>query len=462
LFGDMETFDHLMKEVRRRDMRIIMDFVPNHTSSEHPWFKESRHSKEGEKRDWYVWADPKEGGGPPNNWLSVFGGSAWTMDEGTGQYYLHHFLPEQPDLNWRNPKVREAMHDVLRFWINRRVSGFRTDAIYHLIEDRDLRDNPPNPSYRKGEEDSYGSLLHEYSTGRDELYQALEEFCYVLAEKGDKFMVTETYIDVAGMDRMYGACKNGRLAPLNHNLMQIPWGAAQYRDFIDRFDATLKENEWPNYVLGNHDRSRVVSRVGSEQARLLAILQLTLRGMPFIYYGDEIGMRDGKIPPERIVDRVGKVNPMLGRDPERTPMQWDASENAGFSAPGVSPWLPLAADWERKNVALERDDPHSILSLYRNLIWHRKESLALLTGSYRSVEPKNGYVYAYLRECDDERLLVLLNFDNHDQHICVDFPPAIVIASTHMCKAGEILDARGYNLHPYEGLVLSTKPKQSS
>lgn len=457
LFGDMQTFDRLMDEVRKRGMHIIMDYVPNHTSDEHAWFKEARSSRENPKRNWYVWADPKPDGSPPNNWLSVFGGSAWTLDEPTGQYYLHHFLPEQPDLNWRNPAVKQAMFDVLRFWIKHRVSGFRTDAIYHLVEDRDLRDDPLNQSFRPGIDDPYSAHVHEFTQGREELFGILEEMCYVLAEEGDKFMIAEAYLDIKGMDKIYHASGNGRLAPFNFNLMMLPWGAAQYRDFIDRYEASLKEGEWPNYVLGNHDRSRVATRVGGEQVRLLAILQLTLRGMPFIYYGEELGMRDGTIEESALRDPIVKTNKSLGRDPERTPMQWDDSPNGGFCEQDVAPWLPLSSDWKRKNVAGESADPHSMLSLYRNLIWHRKESPALLMGAYRSLDAGNGFVYAFERTAEEETLTVVLNFDDHPQKVQLGVNGATVVTSTHLNKQGQVLDMSDYVLHPYEGLVLSLK-----
>ncbi len=463
LFGDLATFDRLVDEARKRGMRIIMDFVPNHTSEVHPWFRESRSSRDNAKRNWYVWADPRptgesaglgpiRDGSPPNNWLSVFGGPAWTFDKNTGQYYLHHFLPEQPDLNWRNPQVKQAMFDVLRFWIKRRVSGFRTDSLYHLIEDRELRDDPLNPAYRPGHDDPYNAHLHEFTQGRDELFPILEEFSYVLLEEGDKFMVTEAYLDIKEMERIYKASFRGRLAPLNFNLMTIPWGATQFREFIDRFEATLGENDWPNYVLGNHDVSRVVSRVGSEQARLLAILQLTLRGMPFVYYGEEIGMRDSVVSKEAACDPAA-----VNRDPQRSPMQWDGTDNGGFCPSDVKPWLPLSPDWEHKHVAGESKDPHSILSLYRNLIWHRKSSSALLSGRYRPCDAHNGYVYAYERVAKDELLTIVLNFDDHPQQIKLSVTEGTVVTSTHLNKPGQVLNLSSYTLHPYEGLVLSSK-----
>lgn len=455
VFGSLELFDLLVAEAKRRDIRIVMDYVPNHTSAEHPWFRASRSSKDDPKRDWYVWRDPAPDGGPPNNWLSVFGGSAWTLDSATGQYYLHHHFPFQPDLNWRNPEVREEMLSVMRFWLDRGVAGFRTDAIYTLIEDQEFRDNPPNPDYRPGKDDPYLSLLHENDLGHDGIYDAIGAMCRVLSEYEGSFMVSEAYVDLDVLGRLYDACRDGRHMPLNFGLLSLPWDAGSYRDYVGRFDGSLEPHEWPTAVLGNHDRERVADRLGRERARLLAIMQLTLRGMPFVYYGEELGMRG--IPAvshqhDPLEDRVPGLR--LGRDPERSPMQWDGSEHAGFTA--GKPWLPVASDFERYNVAAEREDPHSFFSLYRHLIWHRKASRALLSGRYVGLDVGNPDVFAYERVCDDERVLVLLNFSERDADIPVDFPRARVVASTHMRKYGTCMDlSRGHVLRGYEGLVLS-------
>jgi alpha-glucosidase len=456
-FGDLGLFDHLVAEAGRRGIRILMDYIPNHTSDEHDWFRASRSSKDDPKRDWYVWRDPAPDGGPPNNWLSVFGGSAWELDPTTGQYYLHHHFPFQPDLNWRNPEVREAMLSVLRFWLDRGVAGFRTDAIYTLIEDPEFRDNPPNPDYRPGKDDPYLSLTHEYDLGHDGLYEAIGAMCEVLAEYEDAFMVSESYVDLETLGKLYDACRNGRHMPLNFGLISLPWDAGSYRDFIGQFDGSLEPHEWPNTVLGNHDRDRIADRVGRERARLLAIMQMTLRGMPFIYYGEELGMRGipnvshQRDPLEERVPGLG-----LGRDPERAPMQWDGSKHAGFTV--GEPWLPVASDYERYNVAAESEDPHSFLSLYRHLIWHRKGSSALLSGKYIPVDAGHPDIFAYSRVCDDERVLVLLNFSERDTVAFVDFPRACVVASTHMRKYGTCTDvSRGYMLRGYEGLVLSDR-----
>ncbi|MBI4175523.1 alpha-amylase, partial [Candidatus Berkelbacteria bacterium] len=354
VFGDLTLFDRLIKEAHRRSIKVMMDFVPNHTSIEHLWFIESRSSRNNPKRDWYIWRDAKPDGSPPNNWLSVFGGPAWTEDLTTGQSYLHTFLPEQPDLNWRNPAVKEAMLNVLQYWLKRGVDGFRTDAIYGLIKDKQFRDDPPNPDYVPGKDDPFIALLHTRSHGQPELGDTLESFCDILGEHEDAFLVSEAYLDIPEMLKLYHACQSHEAhSPFNFNLIGLPWQAGAYRQFIDEFEAKLDPSDWPNYVLGNHDRHRLVTRLGLDRARLSALIQLTLRGMPIIYYGDELGMKDGEIPAPAERDPWGKRVPGFGfgRDSERTPMQWDGSTNAGFTA--GSPWLPIAASSNERNVTAE-------------------------------------------------------------------------------------------------------------
>lgn len=457
VFGTLEDFDKLVVEAHRRGIKIIMDFIPNHTSNQHPWFLESRSSRQSPKRDWYIWRDPKSDGSPPNNWLSSFGGPAWTYDEKTGQYHMHSFLSEQPDLNWRNLEVRQEMEHVLEFWIHRGVGGvdgFRTDAIDYLIKDDQFRDDPPNPNYIPGRDDPYKALLHTNSKGRPELLKMTNTLCEVLGKHEDKFMVSEAYLDIPQMSEMYTACGNNLHAPLNFNLMSLPWDAMAYKKFIDEFEASLREDDWPNYVLGNHDRSRLATRLGQDRARLAAMILLTLRGMPFIYYGGEIGMEDGEIPPERVVDPWEKRTPgfKLGRDPERTPMQWTSNRYAGFSV--VEPWLPVAKNYPTYNVESELTDPTSIFSLYRRLIHYRKKSPALLTGFYRSLNVGNKHVFAYLRDCADEKLLVMLNFSHGAETLTTDFSSAKVICNTHLDKAfGETINVRNVTLRSNEGYV---------
>ncbi|MBI4054427.1 MAG: alpha-glucosidase C-terminal domain-containing protein [Candidatus Doudnabacteria bacterium] len=455
IFGDLASFDKLVSEAHKRGIRMIMDFVPNHTSNQHPWFLESRASRTGSKRDWYIWRDPKPDGSPPNNWLSVFGGPAWTLDDKTGQYYHHSFLPEQPDLNWRNPEVKEEMQKVLHFWLHRKVDGFRTDAVYHLVKDGQFRDDPPNPDYDPGKMEPYSSVLHKYSQGRSETLDNLKSFCEVLGLHPDKFIISEAYIDLPELAKMYRACDNNLHAPINFNLMTIPLMAGEFRNFIDKFDSSLPPEKWPNYVLGNHDRPRVATRLGQDRARLAAMIMLTLRGMPFVYYGDELGMENVDIPEEKMLDPWGKRVPGfgLGRDGERTPMQWDGSKNAGFSR--SKPWLPTASNYKVRNIETEMKDPRSMLNLFRRLIHYRKKSPALLEGSYHSIDVA-GEVFAYVRQCPAEKLLVVANFSATEQNLSLRSETAQVICNTFMdAEYGKEVDTGKLVLRPYEGYVLS-------
>lgn len=409
LFGTLEDFDVLVEEGHRLGLKVILDYVPNHTSDKHPWLVESRSSRQNPKRDWYVWRDPTTNGGPPNNWLSVFGGPAWTFDEATGQYYYHAYLGEQPDLNWRNPEVREAMYGVMRFWLERGVDGFRVDALRHLIKDEELRDNPPNPDYRPGAP-PYDSLLPLYAADRPEVHAVIREMRQVLDDYGAKVMVGELYLPIERLVRYYGVDDNEVHLPSNMHLISTPWDGRAIDALVREYEAALPEGAWPNWVLGNHDRSRIASRVGHEQARVAAMLLLTLRGTPTLYYGDEIGMRDVEVPPEKVQDPYEKNVPGIGvgRDPERTPMQWTAGPNAGFCEEGVEPWLPMAEDYATVNVEVQKDAPSSMLTLYRRLLALRRQEPALATGSYAPVYADDGLL-AYAREQQGRTFLVALN-----------------------------------------------------
>ena len=423
LFGDLADFGALVAEARRLGLKVILDYVPNHTSSDHAWFQGALKGRDAEKRDWYVWADPAPGGGPPNNWKSFFGGPAWTLDEASGQYYLHQFLPSQPDLNWRNPAVREAMMEVLRFWMRRGVDGFRVDVMWLLAEDEALRDEPANPEWRPGQPE-HTSLLHPYTQDQPETWGYVREMRRTLDEFEDRMMVGEIYLPTETLLR-YAGTPEEPLAhlPFNFHLILLPWNAGEVRAFADRYDAECRAaRSWPNWVLGNHDQHRFKSRVGAAQYRVAQTLLLTLRGTPTVYYGDEIGMVDVPIPLERMVDPAGfqqPDSPEAGRDPERTPMQWDASPNAGFCAPGVTPWLPLAEDAAQVNVAAQENDPASDLNYFRALMRLRQAEPALLGGAYRSLDAGHPEVFAFERGGDSDSdnggegagpLRVLLNF----------------------------------------------------
>ncbi len=457
VFGDLAAFDQLLAAVHKRDMRLILDFVPNHSSSEHPWFKESRSSRDNPRRDWYIWADPKPDGSPPNNWLSVFGGAAWEWDEATGQYYLHSFLKEQPDLNWRNPQVRAAMLDVLRFWLDRGVDGFRIDVVARMIKDDQLRDNPPNPRPPKRRRlGPHDSQLPIYTHNRPEIHEIIREFRRVLDSYDERFSVGEVSLFwLSELMKYYGENLDGLHFPFNFTLMRLPWQAELFRRRVDLYEAALPPGAWPNYVLGNHDEHRLASRFGVAQARVAAMLLLTLRGTPTLYYGDELGMTDVEIPPAKEQDPFGIRVPGLGlgRDPERTPMQWDAGPNAGFSE--RAPWLPVAPDYQTVNVEAQQADPTSLLNLYKRLIWRRKASPALIEGRYRPLDGVPGSCFVYLREHESQRMLIALNFSAEEQ----DFSLAEagqrgrLGLSTHLDREGAV-DLAAFHLRAHEGCLV--------
>ena len=391
-------------EAHRRGIRVILDFVPNHTSDEHPWFVESRASRSGPRRDWYVWHDGRPDGTPPNNWLAMFGGSAWAWDETTRQFYYHAFLPEQPDLNWRNPAVRAAMYDVLRFWLDRGVDGFRIDVITHLLEDEWLRDNPPNPRYRLGQPTG-ASLLPTHTVDHPDVQDIVAEMRGVIEEYEHRLLIGEAYLPVERLVAYYGGGR-GIHMPFNFQLLSMPWDAPAIGAAVRTYEDHLPPDGWPNWVLGNHDQSRIASRVGEAQARVAAMLLLTLRGTPTIYYGDELGMHDVLIPPERRVDPAWHDGSGTGRDRCRTPMQWDGSPGGGFTT--GEPWLPFAPDLATRNVEAQRADPRSILALHRRLIQLRREHPALSVGGYEPIA-SGEHTLAYRRSWEGREFAVALN-----------------------------------------------------
>jgi alpha-glucosidase len=408
LFGTMGDFDQLLSLAHEQGLRVILDFVPNHTSDQHPWFVESRSSRISAKREWYIWRDPAPGGGPPNNWLSEFGGSAWQFDDATGQYYYHAFLPEQPDLNWRNPDVAGAMHDVMRFWLAKGVDGFRVDVIWHLIKDDKFRDNPVNPHYVPGEAPPNQQLVPLFTADRPEVHDVVRGLRRVVDEFSDRLLIGEIYLPFDRLVTYYGEGLTGAHLPFNFALLDVRWHAGDIAKLIDAYEAVLPKGGWPNWVLGNHDRRRVATRVGLAQAPIAAILLLTLRGTPTIYYGDEIGLTQVPIPSDRIRDPFERNVPGIGvgRDGARTPMQWSTQEFSGFST--SRPWLPLSADWPARNVQVLARQRSSICGLYRRLIQTRRHSEALRRGSYHPIVA-DGDLLLYVRACGAERILVALN-----------------------------------------------------
>jgi alpha-glucosidase len=455
LFGTMADFDALVTEAHGRGLKVILDFVPNHSSDQHPWFLESRSSRDNPKRDWYIWKDPAPDGGPPNNWLSNFGGPAWTLDAATGQYYYHAFLKEQPDLNWRNPEVVEAMLDVLRFWLDRGVDGFRIDVIWHMVKDAEFRDNPPNPAWT-ADQRPYDQHVHAHSTDQPEVHDVIARMRGVFDGYDERVMIGEIYLPVERLVAYYGEEESGVHLPFNFQLILAEWDARHIEELIEEYEAALPADGWPNWVLGNHDQHRIASRVGAAQARVAAMLLLTLRGTPTIYYGDEIGMRDVPIPPDRVQDPFEKNVPGkgLGRDPERTPMQWTAGRNAGFTT--GEPWLPIADDYEQVNVEVQREAPDSMLSLHRRLIELRRGEPALEVGRYEPIRAE-GDVLAYVRRAraGEGDFLVVLNLgpEPHDFEVPDSVTPGSVALSTHLDREGEPV-TRGLRLRPDEGVVV--------
>ncbi len=484
LFGDLATFDRLIAEAHWRGLKIIIDWVPNHTSDQHRWFIESRSSRDNPKRDWYIWRDPAPlpasphegegqigellppsgggwvGGGPPNNWGSFFGGPAWTYDAPTGQYYMHQFCKEQPELNWRNPAVKAAMFDTLRFWMARGVDGFRMDVIGLIIKDKDLRDNPPNPHApaHLPANDLFSRLLQVYNMDQDDVHQVIREIRGVLDEYDDRCGIGELWGPLDRWVKYYGEHGEELHLPFNFRLMDgMAWNAGQMRAVVDAMEAALPGFAWPNYVLGNHDRTRLATRFGGEaQARVAAMLLLTLRGTPTIYYGEEIGMEDVPIPPDKIQDPQGiNLGAERTRDVCRTPMQWDADPNAGFSPAGVETWLPLAGDYAARNVAALTADPKSILSLYRRLLGLRRSRPALQGGAYRAVDVAYDDVYVYHRAVFAERYLIALNFAAEPRTLAIpDETAGRILLSTHLDRE-EAVSLDALTLRANEGVLIA-------
>lgn len=454
VFGTMEDFDRLLADIHRRGMKLILDLVPNHTSDQHSWFLESRSSRDNPKRDWYMWRDPAPGGGPPNNWLSAFGGSAWEWDEQTGQYYLHSFAVEQPELNWRNPEVEAAVFDAIRFWLDKGVDGFRVDVIYVMIKDHLFRDNPPNPDYQPGQDPS-NSQLQIYTNNRPEVHDIIRRMRALFDEYDERVMIGEIYLPYSELMLYYGSNNDESHLPFNFQLILLPWKADIIRAAVNSYEAALPKMGWPNWVLGNHDNHRIATRIGREQARVANMLLLTVRGTPTCYYGDEIAMLDVEIPPDMVYDpqELGKPGLGLGRDPERTPMQWDTGPNAGFTS--GTPWLPVAPDYKLYNVAVERDDPASMLTLFRQLIALRRASPALSVGGYIDIPSNVPDVFSFIRAHEGEQMIVVLNF-SHEPRVFRMGPEAGVARialSTVPGRDGQV-DLTNVELASDEGVIL--------
>jgi alpha-glucosidase len=456
LFGAMADFDALTAAAHAIGLKVILDLVPNHTSDRHPWFVESRSSRDNPKRDWYIWREPAADGRPPNNWLSEFGGSGWQYDAVAGQYYYHAFLAQQPDLNWRNPAVRQAIHEVMRFWLRKGVDGFRVDVIWHLIKDAQFRDNPINPEYRDGQP-PHEKLIPLYSADQAEVHDVIAELRRVIDEFDSRVLIGEIYLPSQRLVTYYGKDLGGAHLPFNFALLSAPWHARSIEKIVHDYEAALPTGAWPNWVLGNHDRPRVASRIGPAQARVAAMLLLTLRGTPTLYYGDEIGMHQVAIAPDRVRDPYEKNVPGIGvgRDGCRTPMQWDATAYAGFSS--VQPWLPLADDYRHENVVNLDADALSILSLYKALIALRKRLPQLVTGAYVPIAAEGDLLLYRRGESEGNMIVVALNLGDEPVSIASDAAALSgeILLSTFLDRAGEKIQG-AVDLRGNEGVIIGS------
>lgn len=459
VFGTITDVDTLIQVCHESNIKLLIDFVAAHTSDQHRWFIESSSSCSNPKEDWYIWKYPTSEGNPPNNWIGRFDGlSAWEWNDQRQQYYLHSFLKEQPDINWRSLGAREAMLNVLHFWLQRGIDGFRVDAAYRAFKDPQFRDNPVNPDWHPGMEPS-DRLLEVFNKNIPEIHNFNRMLRQVIDEyKGDRLLIAELYKSLEIIVKHYGANDEFHL-PLNSELMSsdCQWNAEYVKEIVDRYERLLPEGAWPNWSLGNHDKHRVASRIGVAQARVGMMLLLTLRGTPTIYYGEELGLEDAWIPAEHIQDPWEKKAPGIGvgRDTERTPMLWDNSPNAGFCDDFVIPWLPITYDYSNLSVDAQKQNSRSFLCLTRALLRLRHQYQVLQLGDYVPLySPPQ--LFCYKRFNDNEELIMALNFSSEYQEwiLPIEFRnQSTILLSTFLDRQGgqlgDILELRGN-----EGLII--------
>ncbi len=413
-FGNLQDFERLLQEAHKRDLHVIMDLVLSHSSDQHRWFQESRKSKDNPYHDWYIWRDPAPDGGKPNNWLSNFGGSAWEYDKNLGQYYYHAFAKGQPDLNWRNPEVRSTMLDVFRYWLDKGVDGFRLDVFNNYYQDALFRDNPRNEGFsirkvlRK-----FDAYDHIYDTDQPEMMGVVEDIRKIMDSYPERYVVGETYLATSAQARTYIG-ENRLHAGFDYAFCNSPFSARAYGQAIQYWDALHGEEAWPNYFFNNHDTPRSTTRFAKGESdaipKLLLAMQLTVRGTPYLYYGEEIGMRDISLARSQIQDPVGKRYWPFnkGRDGCRSPMQWNAKQNAGFTT--GEPWLPVNKDYIVRNVDSQAASPASLLTFYKELIQLRRAHPALNAGNLDMIKTDNDDLLVYQRQAGDEKMLIVLNF----------------------------------------------------
>lgn len=402
-FGTLEDFKRLLEHAHALGLKLILDFVPNHTSKQHAWFLESRSSRDNPYRNYYLWSDPAADGGPPNNWINRFGASAWTFDEATGQYYFGTFAPEQPDLNWRNPAVQREMSDVLQFWLGLGCDGVRVDALAHLIKDQRLRRNPRDSQYTP-DQDPPNRLWPAYSQNQPELLTVIHDIKQVIAEFPERVFVGEAFQPA---EQLAVYIRAGADVLLNTSLLQTDFNRDMLQVCIDRWEATIPPGHWPAHMSGDHDLKRLASRLSEPQLRPAALLFFTVRGTAAMYYGEELGLEDAPIPKDAQVDPSGRSKSRYSRDPRRVPMPWTDAPNGGFT--DGKPWLPLDPLSRKKNVAAQLSDPGSLLNFYRRLLKLRATEEALLLGEYTPLDAPDE-VLAFQRGSEQDGLLIAINF----------------------------------------------------
>ena len=461
LFGTLEDFKELVEKAHKKDIKVMLDFVPNHSSNEHPWFIESKKNKNGPYGDYYTWRDAKPDGSLPNNWQSIFGGPAWTWDDTRQQYYLHTFLKEQPDLNWDNPAVRREMQNVIRFWMELGVDGIRADAVRGLSKDPELGDDPINEKWSGKPTDlnKFGSLIHTHSRFWKNLFPYLREMTDVIAEFDDRIMIFEDYPDEHFSTKeqylgFYGI--NPKVSmPFNFDGLHVQFDATSFRNFVTEFQGMLNPDvHTPVYCFSNHDQPRIVSRMGGlEQARVVAFLQLTLPGLPTVYYGDELGMPNTPIRHDEIRDlsAFSSGDDSVGRDPCRTPMQWDSGEHAGFS--NVKPWLPVGPTLLTSNVKTQTEERDSLLALYQRLLALRARHEILRHGTYEVLDEFGANAFIFSRWHEGAHVYVALNFDSRPLNVKLPHNGRI-LCCTHPVDYPTIEDDGTVLLRPYEGVLV--------
>lgn len=455
IFGDMNDFKLLLSEAHKRNIKIIMDLVINHTSDEHPWFIEARKSKDNPKRDWFIW-QPYKGRKKPNNWVSLFEMSnAWWLDKNTQEYYLGTFTRNQPEVNWRNKELTEEMYDVIRYWFDMGVDGFRMDVVNWYIKDDQLRNNPWRITLNPPDVQN-----HIYDRNRSETHEICKEIRKIADGYEDRVMIGEIYTsDTEEAVSYHGDGNNELHMAFNFNFLFQKWDARGFYQKIKQWYDLLPKGSWPNFTLSNHDQPRHYYRYmdgkdSDARAKVAVAMLLTLKGTPFIYYGEEIGMTCDKISKKDLKDPVGiKLWPfMKGRDGERTPMQWDDSKNSGFST--GQPWLPVNRDYKEKNVNIQKKDDLSLLSFYRSLIWLRKKIKALSIGDIHFITDNPDKVLAYKRTYETEEVTIILNFSNKPQYFPIKTEARYSVLLGTYRKKEEKVETNNLKIYPYEVLVL--------